>query len=242
MVFDLPNIKKYMDKKITIAVDGFSSCGKSTLAKQLAAKLGYVYIDSGAMYRAVTLYALRNNMIVDEELDTKKLIASLDDVKIHFELNANGEPQTFLNGTNVEREIRKIYVSQWVSPVAAVPEVRHVMVAQQQKMGEAKGVVMDGRDIGTTVFPNAELKIFVTAEVDVRAQRRYDEMLSKGEPADMNEVKQNLQERDRIDQSRAESPLRKADDAVVLDNSHITREEQLQVAYDWAMERIKSAH
>ncbi len=231
-----------MDKKITIAVDGFSSCGKSTLAKQLAAKLGYVYIDSGAMYRAVTLYALRNNMIVDEELDTKKLIASLDDVKIHFELNVNGEPQTFLNGTNVEREIRKIYVSQWVSPVAAVPEVRHVMVAQQQKMGEAKGVVMDGRDIGTTVFPNAELKIFVTAEVDVRAQRRYDEMLSKGEPADMNEVKQNLQERDRIDQSRAESPLRKADDAVVLDNSHITRDEQLQVAYDWAMERIKSAH
>jgi cytidylate kinase len=207
-----------MDKKITIAVDGFSSCGKSTLAKQLAAKLGYVYIDSGAMYRAVTLYALRNNMIVDEELDTKKLIASLDDVKIHFELNANGEPQTFLNGTNVEREIRKIYVSQWVSPVAAVPEVRHVMVAQQQKMGEAKGVVMDGRDIGTTVFPNAELKIFVTAEVDVRAQRRYDEMLSKGEPADMNEVKQSLHERDRIDQSRAESPLRKADDAVVLDN------------------------
>lgn len=242
MVFDLPHIKKYMDKKITIAVDGFSSCGKSTLAKQLAAKLGYVYIDSGAMYRAVTLYALRNNMIVDEELDTKKLIASLDDVKIHFELNANGEPQTFLNGTNVEREIRRIYVSQWVSPVAAVPEVRHVMVAQQQKMGEAKGVVMDGRDIGTTVFPNAELKIFVTAEVDVRAQRRYDEMLSKGEPADMNEVKQNLQERDRIDQSRAESPLRKADDAVVLDNSHITRDEQLQVAYDWAMERIKSAH
>lgn len=242
MVFDLPHIKKYMDKKITIAVDGFSSCGKSTLAKQLAAKLGYVYIDSGAMYRAVTLYALRNNMIVDEELDTKKLIASLDDVKIHFELNANGEPQTFLNGTNVEREIRKIYVSQWVSPVAAVPEVRHVMVAQQQKMGEAKGVVMDGRDIGTTVFPNAELKIFVTAEVDVRAQRRYDEMLSKGEPADMNEVKLNLQERDRIDQSRAESPLRKADDAVVLDNSHITREEQLQVAYDWAMKRIKSAH
>ena len=228
-----------MDKKITIAVDGFSSCGKSTLAKQLAAKLGYVYIDSGAMYRAVTLYALRNNMIVDEELDTKKLIASLDDVKIHFELNANGEPQTFLNEANVEREIRKIYVSQWVSPVAAVPEVRHVMVAQQQKMGEAKGVVMDGRDIGTTVFPNAELKIFVTAEVDVRAQRRYDEMLSKGEPADMAEVKQNLQERDRIDQSRAESPLRKADDAVVLDNSHITREEQLQVAYDWAMERIK---
>lgn len=229
-----------MEKKITIAVDGFSSCGKSTLAKQLAAKLGYVYIDTGAMYRAVTLYALRNNMVVDEELDTKQLILKLGDINIHFELNANGEPQTFLNGTNVEREIRKIYVSQWVSPVAAVSEVRHVMVAQQQKMGEAKGVVMDGRDIGTTVFPNAELKIFVTADVDVRAQRRYDEMLSKGEPADMAEVKQNLQERDRIDQSRAESPLRKADDAVVLDNSHITREEQLQIAYDWAMERIKS--
>ena len=229
-----------MEKKITIAVDGFSSCGKSTLAKQLAAKLGYVYIDTGAMYRAVTLYALRNNMVVDEELDTKQLILKLGDINIHFELNANGEPQTFLNGTNVEREIRRIYVSQWVSPVAAVPEVRHVMVAQQQKMGEAKGVVMDGRDIGTTVFPNAELKIFVTADVDVRAQRRYDEMLSKGETADMAEVKQNLQERDRIDQSRAESPLRKADDAVVLDNSHITRDEQLQIAYDWAMERIKS--
>ena len=229
-----------MEKKITIAVDGFSSCGKSTLAKQLAAKLGYVYIDTGAMYRAVTLYALRNNMVVDEELDTKQLILKLGDINIHFELNANGEPQTFLNGTNVEREIRRIYVSQWVSPVAAVPEVRHVMVAQQQKMGEAKGVVMDGRDIGTTVFPNAELKIFVTADVDVRAQRRYDEMLSKGETADMTEVKQNLQERDRIDQSRAESPLRKADDAVVLDNSHITRDEQLQIAYDWAMERIKS--
>ena len=228
-----------MDKKITIAIDGFSSCGKSTLAKQLAAKLGYVYIDTGAMYRAVTLYALRNNMVVDEELDTKQLISRLGDINIHFELNANGELQTFLNGANVEREIRKIYVSQWVSPVAAVPEVRHVMVAQQQKMGEAKGVVMDGRDIGTTVFPNAELKIFVTADVDVRAQRRYDEMLSKGETADMDEVKQNLQERDRIDQSRSESPLRKADDAVVLDNSHITREEQLQIAYDWAMERIK---
>ena len=228
-----------MEKKITIAVDGFSSCGKSTLAKQLAAKLGYVYIDTGAMYRAVTLYALRNNMVVDEELDTQQLISKLGDINIRFELNANGEPQTFLNGTNVEREIRRIYVSQWVSPVAAVPEVRHVMVAQQQKMGEAKGVVMDGRDIGTTVFPNAELKIFVTADVDVRAQRRYDEMLSKGEAADMAEVKQNLQERDRIDQSRSESPLRKADDAVVLDNSHITREEQLQIAYDWAMERIK---
>ena len=219
-----------MDKKITIAIDGFSSCGKSTLAKQLAAKLGYVYIDTGAMYRAVTLYALRNNMVVDEELDTKQLISRLGDINIHFELNANGELQTFLNGANVEREIRKIYVSQWVSPVAAV--------AQQQKMGEAKGVVMDGRDIGTTVFPNAELKIFVTADVDVRAQRRYDEMLSKGETADIDEVKQNLQERDRIDQSRSESPLRKADDAVVLDNSHITREEQLQIAYDWAMERI----
>ena len=229
-----------MDKKITIAIDGFSSCGKSTLAKQLAAKLGYVYIDTGAMYRAVTLYALRNNMVVNEELDTQQLISKLGDISIHFELNANGELQTFLNGANVEREIRKIYVSQWVSPVAAVPEVRHVMVAQQQKMGEAKGVVMDGRDIGTTVFPNAELKIFVTADVDVRAQRRYDEMLSKGEPADMDEVKQNLQERDRIDQSRSESPLRKADDAVVLDNSHITREEQLQIAYDWAMEKIKS--
>ena len=230
-----------MEKKIIIAVDGFSSCGKSTLARQLAAKLGYVYIDTGAMYRAVTLYALRNNMVVDEELDTKQLISRLGDIDIHFELNANGELQTFLNGANVEREIRKIYVSQWVSPVAAIPEVRHVMVAQQQKMGEAKGVVMDGRDIGTTVFPNAELKIFVTADVDVRAQRRYDEMLSKGETADMAEVKQNLLERDRIDQSRTESPLRKADDAVVLDNSHITREEQLQVAYDWAMERIQSS-
>ena len=226
------------EKKITIAVDGFSSCGKSTLAKQLAAKLGYVYIDSGAMYRAVTLFAINNGLVADEKLDTEKLIARLGEINIHFERNVAGELQTFLNGENVEREIRKIYVSQWVSPVSAIPEVRHVMVAQQQKLGEAKGVVMDGRDIGTTVFPNAELKIFVTADVDVRAQRRYDELLAKGDSVNMDEIKNNLQERDRIDQSRKESPLRKADDAVVLDNSNITREEQLQVAYDWAMERI----
>lgn len=228
------------EKKITIAVDGFSSCGKSTLAKQLAAKLGYVYIDSGAMYRAVTLFAINNGMIANEKLDTESLVARLGEVNIHFERNAEGELQTYLNGENVEREIRKIYVSQLVSPVSAIPEVRHVMVAQQQKLGEAKGVVMDGRDIGTTVFPNAELKIFVTADVDVRAKRRYDELLEKGDMVNMDEIRNNLQERDRIDQSRKESPLRKADDAVVLDNSKITREEQLQVAYDWAMERIKN--
>lgn len=226
------------EKKITIAVDGFSSCGKSTLAKQLAAKLGYVYIDSGAMYRAVTLFAINNGLIADEKLDSERLISRLGEINIHFERNAAGELQTFLNGENVEREIRKIYVSQWVSPVSAIPEVRHVMVAQQQKLGEAKGVVMDGRDIGTTVFPNAELKIFVTADVEVRAQRRYDELLAKGDSVNMDEIRNNLQERDRIDQSRKESPLRKADDAVVLDNSNITREEQLQVAYDWAKERI----
>lgn len=226
------------EKKITIAVDGFSSCGKSTLAKQLAAKLGYLYIDSGAMYRAVTLFALNKGLIADDKLDEVALIARLCEVNIHFERNAEGELQTYLNGENVEREIRKIFVSRWVSPVSAIPEVRHVMVAQQQKLGEAKGVVMDGRDIGTTVFPNAELKIFVTADVDVRAQRRYDELLAKGDSVDINEIRINLQERDRIDQSRKESPLRKANDALVLDNSNITREEQLQVAYDWAIERI----
>ncbi len=228
------------EKKIKIAVDGFSSCGKSTLAKQLAAKLNYVYIDSGAMYRAVTLYALQKNIIANGVLDEQKLIAQIDNVNISFERNSAGELQTFLNGENVEREIRKIYVSQWVSPVSAIPEIRHVMVALQQKLGEAKGVVMDGRDIGTTVFPDAELKIFVIANADVRAKRRYDELLAKGDSVNFDEIKSNLLERDRIDQSRSESPLRKADDAVVLDNSEISIEQQLQIAFEWAEEKIKS--
>lgn len=226
------------EKRIKIAVDGFSSCGKSTLAKQLARKLGYIYIDSGAMYRAATLYALQNNLVKDENLDTEGLIRQLDKIKVHFEYNAQGELQTFLNDVNVEKEIRKIYVSSWVSPVSAIPEVRHVMVALQQKLGENRGVVMDGRDIGTTVFPDAELKIFVTADVKVRAQRRYDELVEKGENVNMAEIEKNLEDRDRIDQSRKESPLRKAEDAIVLDNSNINRDQQLEIAYNWAMEII----
>ena len=224
-------------KQIIVAIDGYSSCGKSTIAKQLAQYAGYRYIDTGAMYRAVALYGIQKS---DVRSQISEIIAMLPEIHVDFAIQADGSQHVTLNGEDVEKQIRTLEVGNMASQVAVIPEVRRYLVAQQQKMGEAKGVVMDGRDIGTTVFPNAELKIFVTADVDVRAQRRYDEMLSKGEPADMEEVKQNLQERDRIDQSRAESPLRKADDAVVLDNSHINREEQLQVAYDWAMERIKS--
>lgn len=226
------------EKKITIAIDGFSSCGKSTLAKQLAAKLQYLYIDSGAMYRVVTLYALQNKIIDNEQLDTQRLIESLHNIHISFSRNESGELQTFLNGVNVENEIRKIYVSQWVSPVSTIPEVRRVLVALQQQFGNNKAVVMDGRDIGTTVFPEAELKIFVTANVDVRAKRRYDELIAKGDVVDFDEIKHNLEERDRIDQGRAESPLRKAEDAVLLDNSYINQAEQLDIAYKWAKELL----
>lgn len=215
-------------KKITIAIDGHSSCGKSTMAKALASRVGYVYVDTGAMYRSVTLYALRHGLFntADGSIRTAELEAALPDIRIDQRL-VNGKTATFLNGENVERDIRTLEVSNHVSPIATLGFVRTALVAQQQRLGQNGGVVMDGRDIGTVVFPNAELKVFVTAEPEVRAQRRYDELTGKGLQVDYDEVLKNVRERDRIDSTRAISPLRRADDAVVLDNSHMTREEQM---------------
>ena len=215
-------------KKITIAIDGHSSCGKSTMAKDLARKLGYIYVDTGAMYRAVTLFALRNNLFhADGTIKTEELEKRMDEICISFKFNPEaGRPDTYLNGELVEQEIRSMEVSSHVSPIATLPFVRTAMVAQQQKMGEQKGIVMDGRDIGTVVFPNAELKIFVTASTEVRAQRRFDELKQKGMEADFEEILKNVQERDYIDSHREVSPLRKADDALELDNSYMTIEEQ----------------
>ncbi|MBE6299957.1 MAG: (d)CMP kinase [Bacteroidales bacterium] len=214
-------------KKITIAIDGFSSCGKSTMSKELAKKIGYVYVDTGAMYRGVTLYCLRNNMINGDEVDEEALKAVINNISITFGIDETGAQYLVLNGENVEKEIRGMEVSGKVSIVAAVPLVREAMVALQRKMGEDKGIVMDGRDIGTTVFPDAELKIFVTASPQIRAQRRLDEMRSKGDnEVTFKEVLFNVEERDRIDQTRAVSPLRKADDAIVLDNSNMSIAEQ----------------
>lgn len=215
-------------KKITIAVDGFSSCGKSTMAKDLAKKIGYVYVDTGAMYRAVTLFAMRNNLFnEDGSVKFPELELCLPEINISFQFNPEtGRPDTYLNGEVVEKEIRGMEVSNHVSPIAAIPFVRSAMVEQQQQMGKDKGVVMDGRDIGTTVFPDAELKIFVTASAEVRAQRRYDELQEKGQPADFADILKNVQERDYIDTHREVSPLKKADDAIELDNSHMTIEEQ----------------
>lgn len=214
-------------KKITIAIDGFSSCGKSTMSKELAKKIGYVYVDTGAMYRGVTLYCLRNNMINGDEVDEEALKAVINNISITFGIDETGAQYLVLNGENVEKEIRGMEVSGKVSIVAAVPLVREAMVALQRRMGEDKGVVMDGRDIGTTVFPDAELKIFVTASPQIRAQRRLDEMRSKGDnEVTFKEVLFNVEERDRIDQTRAVSPLRKADDAIVLDNTNMSIAEQ----------------
>lgn len=226
-------------KKITIAIDGHSSCGKSTMAKDLARKIGYVYVDTGAMYRAVTLYALRNNLFdADGSIKEDELKSRMGDISISFRLNtATGRPDTYLNGENVEQEIRTMQVSNRVSPIAALPFVRQALVAQQQAMGKEKGVVMDGRDIGTTVFPDAELKVFVTASAEVRAQRRYDELKAKGMDADYNDILKNVQERDYIDSHRPTSPLRKADDAIELDNSNMTVDEQ----NDWLMEKYRQA-
>ena len=219
----------YIMKKITIAIDGFSSCGKSTMAKDLAREVGYIYIDSGAMYRAVTLYCLENQLFTAEGIDTEKLEAAMPGIQISFQLNPEtGRPMTFLNGANVEDRIRTMEVSNHVSPVAALPFVREALVKLQQEMGKEKGIVMDGRDIGTTVFPEAELKIFVTASAEVRAQRRYDELKAKGQEASYEEILANVKERDYIDQNREVSPLRKADDAILLDNSNLTIEEQKQ--------------
>lgn len=224
-------------KKITIAIDGFSSCGKSTMAKDLARELGYVYVDTGAMYRCVTLYALRHGLFrTDGTINLPQLETEIPNINISFKLNKEtGRPDTYLNNENVESEIRTMEVSSHVSPIAAVPFVRAALVAQQQKMGEDKGIVMDGRDVGTVVFPNAELKIFVTASAEVRAQRRYDELKAKGMEADFEEILENVKQRDYIDSHREVSPMRKADDAIELDNSHISIAEQKQ----WLIEQYK---
>ena len=221
-------------KKITIAIDGFSSCGKSTMAKDLAKEIGYIYVDTGAMYRSVTLYALRHNLFnADGTIREEELQAQMKDINISFKLNKEtGRPDTYLNGENVENEIRTMEVSSHVSPIATLPFVRKALVEQQQRMGAEKGIVMDGRDIGTVVFPNAELKIFVTASAEVRAQRRYDELKAKGMEADFADILKNVQERDYIDSHRETSPLRKADDALELDNSQLTIAEQKQWLYD----------
>jgi cytidylate kinase len=226
-------------KKITIAIDGFSSCGKSTMAKDLAREVGYIYVDTGAMYRSVTLYALRNGFFADDNsIDTEGLEKEMDNIKISFQLNPEtGKPDTYLNGECVEKEIRSMEVSSRVSPIATLPFVRTALVAQQQRMGQDKGIVMDGRDIGTTVFPDAELKIYVTASAEVRAQRRYDELVAKGMPADFEDILKNVKERDYIDSHREVSPLRKADDALELDNSNMTIAEQKQ----WLMEQFNNA-
>lgn len=217
-------------KKITIAIDGFSSCGKSTMAKDLARKIGYVYIDSGAMYRAVTLYCIQNNLFEEDNLNLAKLKLAIGNIKIYFKLNQETSlPEVYLNGVNVEKEIRTMEVASKVSLVSAVGFVRKEMVHLQQQMGVQKGIVMDGRDIGTVVFPDAELKIFVTADPQIRAQRRLDELRSKHDfDTTFDDVLENIKQRDYIDQNRDESPLRQADDALVLDNSHLTKEEQMQ--------------
>ncbi len=225
-------------KKITIAIDGHSSCGKSTMAKDLAREVGYVYVDTGAMYRCVTLYALRHGLFTDEGILEEALRKAMPEIQITFRFNAEkGRPDTYLNGELVEDLIRSMEVSNHVSPIATLGFVREAMVAQQQQMGKDKGVVMDGRDIGTVVFPDAELKIFVTASAEVRAQRRYDELKGKGMEADYEEILKNVQERDYIDSHRAVSPLRKADDAIELDNSHMTIAEQKA----WLMEKFQQA-
>ena len=224
-------------KKITIAIDGHSSCGKSTMAKDLARRVGYIYVDTGAMYRSVTLYALRNGLFnEDGSIKTCELEQQMPQIRITFQLNPEtGRPDTYLNGECVEQTIRSLEVSNHVSPIAALPFVRTAMVAQQQAMGQDGGIVMDGRDIGTVVFPHAELKVFVTASAQVRAQRRYDELQQKGMPADYDEILRNVQERDYIDSHREVSPLRQADDALLLDNSHMTIPEQ----NEWLMQRFQ---
>ncbi|MBP5393021.1 MAG: (d)CMP kinase [Bacteroidaceae bacterium] len=225
-------------KQITIAIDGHSSCGKSTMAKDLAKEIGYIYIDTGAMYRAVTLFALQNGLITEAGIDEEGLRQRMADIMITFQLNEEtGRPDTYLNGVCVEKDIRTMEVSKYVSPIATLGFVREAMVDLQRLMGEAKGVVMDGRDIGTVVFPDAELKVFVTASVDVRAQRRFDELTAKGEKCDYDEIRANVVERDRIDSTRAISPLRQAEDAIVLDNSNMTIPEQNA----WLIEQYRRA-
>ncbi|CAL2080982.1 (d)CMP kinase [Tenacibaculum sp. 190524A05c] len=217
------------NKKIIIAIDGFSSTGKSTIAKQLAKHLNYIYVDTGAMYRAVTLFAMKNNYINNQSFDQEKLILNLNSVQLNFKFNANlGFAEMFLNGENVEKEIRTIEVSKLVSKVSAISEVRKKLVSEQQEMGKEKGIVMDGRDIGTVVFPDAELKLFMTASADKRAKRRYKELIDRGDKVNYEEILHNVQERDHIDSTRTDSPLTKANDAVEFDNSDMGLEEQFE--------------
>lgn len=236
--------KNINDPKIIVAIDGFSSSGKSTMARTLARRMGYSYIDTGAMYRAVTLYALRHEMAVGGNVEVDKLVDALSEIHISFAPPSDdGVSHCMLNGEDVEKEIRQLPVSEHVSPVAAIPQVRHFLVRQQQEMGKAKGIVMDGRDIGTTVFPNAELKVFVNASAEIRARRRFNEMMHRGENPDYNKVLENIRKRDLIDSSRTESPLRKADDAVMLDNDNMSLEQQEQWLcnqYHLAVARVKN--
>jgi cytidylate kinase len=230
-----------LNKKITIAIDGFSSTGKSTLAKQLANYLGYIYVDTGAMYRAVTLFAMQNGYINVESFDKQTLINSLPNIKLQFKFNADlGFAEMYLNDVNVETEIRTIEVSNFVSKVAEVSEVRAKLVEQQKEMGKDKGIVMDGRDIGTVVFPDAELKIFMTASATTRAQRRYDELVAKGDKVTFEEVYKNVEERDYIDTHREDSPLVMAEDAIEIDNSHLNREEQFALVLDLVDDMTKT--
>ncbi|WP_282126136.1 (d)CMP kinase [Marinifilum flexuosum] len=223
------------DKKLIIAIDGHSSCGKSTVAKDLAKKINYTYIDSGAMYRVVTLFAMRNALINDDKVDENKLSHLIDQVSISFQYNDEKQRhETYLNGELVEDEIRSLAVSNNVSLIAKIKFVREKMVAFQRELSKEGGVIMDGRDIGTVVFPNAELKIFMTADVEVRAIRRYKELKDKGEEVSLDDIRENVKKRDFIDENRDESPLRKADDAIVLNNSKLSKEEQL----DWIVERM----
>ncbi|MBN2214494.1 MAG: (d)CMP kinase [Bacteroidales bacterium] len=225
----------FRSDKLIIAIDGYSSCGKSTFAKAIARELSYLYIDSGAMYRAVTLFAIRNHFINGEKIKTGKLVGALDSINIDFKRNSNGKYETCLNGENIENEIREVKVSESVSNISTIKEVRLKLVHLQRNLAKNKGIVMDGRDIGTTVFPDADLKIFMTAEPEIRARRRFDELTAKGLHVEFREIMKNIEERDIKDSSRKISPLRKADDAIVLDNSYMTPEEQMV----WFRELIK---
>jgi cytidylate kinase len=231
----------YNMKKITIAIDGFSSTGKSTLAKQIAKQLGYIYVDTGAMYRAVTYFAMQHNFVSETHLDAERLIENLSNITLQFHLNKSlGFAEMFLNNENVETAIRAIDVSRLVSKIAEISEVRNKLVEQQQQMGQ-KGIVMDGRDIGTVVFPNADLKLFMTASPQTKAQRRFDELLEKGQHVTFEEVLQNVQERDYIDTHRDDSPLRKADDAIEIDNSDLTKNEQFELVMELVKEVLQGS-
>ncbi len=227
--------------KITIAIDGYSSCGKSTLAKQLASKLGYTYVDSGAMYRAITLYAIENGMASKEHINVEGLVDQLDQIDVDLKYDAEKERvTTFLNGKDVEDEIRSMRVSEVVSQVSVIKEVRAKLRSIQQYLGKQGGVVMDGRDIGTAVFPNAELKLFMTASPEVRAQRRFDELKAKGQEVSFEAIRENLSSRDKEDTSRKENPLTQAEDAVVLDNSDLNQKEQLELVLGWVEKRVEN--